>query len=397
MNLRKLDILITHANPKRSIMLKGVHGLGKTQWVKQLAKRLGLKFVIWHASHAADAGDITGLPKQIKETVVWYDKDGVEHKEVYDVTAMCPPKWMIHHEPVLLLLDEFNRGMGVALNALMQLTCEQAYDEVQLPEGSRVIACVNPDSDNTYDVGKLDPAQLSRFDVYEFTPTPEEWVEWARGNGIHEMVIDFIMAHPRYLDPYANEDLVHSVSGNDMEKLPDRRAWAEAVSVFMTNGDKDHLFEDAEGIDLLHEAIAGMVGLGAADEFMAFYANAKNALNPRAIIKLKHIPDEIHARIAEAMQTDITVGLGFIKSCAMFIEDNVNEVFKKTEDAKIWCNNLYDLIDKLPTECRVSAGIDILYSAVEQKKQWAKAIFMLKPEFKELVRSVKMVNTSITH
>ena len=150
MNLRKLDILITHANPKRSIMLKGVHGLGKTQWVKQLAKRLGLKFVIWHASHAADAGDITGLPKQIKETVIWYDKDGVEHKEVYDVTAMCPPKWMIHHEPVLLLLDEFNRGMGVALNALMQLTCEQAYDEVQLPEGSRVIACVNPDSDNTH-------------------------------------------------------------------------------------------------------------------------------------------------------------------------------------------------------------------------------------------------------
>jgi MoxR-like ATPase len=77
MNLRKLDILITHANPKRSIMLKGVHGLGKTQWVKQLAKRLGLKFVIWHASHAADAGDITGLPKQIKETVIWVDKDGV--------------------------------------------------------------------------------------------------------------------------------------------------------------------------------------------------------------------------------------------------------------------------------------------------------------------------------
>ena len=81
----------------------------------------------------------------------------------------------------------------------------------------------------------------------------------------------------------------------------------------------------------------------------------------------------------------------------MFIEDNVNEVFKKTDEAKVWCNNLYDLIDKLPTECRVSAGIDILYSAVEQKKQWAKAIFMLKPEFKELVRSVKMVNTSIAH
>ena len=97
------------------------------------------------------------------------------------------------------------------------------------------------------------------------------------------------------------------------------------------------------------------------------------------------------------MQKDITVGLGFVKSCAMFIEDNVNEVFKKTDKAKIWCNNLYQIIDKLPPECRVAAGIDILYSAVEQKKQWAKAVIQLKSEFRELIRSVKMVNASITH
>ena len=171
MNLKRLNQLITYTNPKRSIMLKGVHGLGKTQWVKALARKLGLKFVIWHASHAADAGDITGLPKQIKETVIWYDPDGTEHKETYDVTVMCPPKWMISHEPVLLLLDEFNRAMDIVLNALMQLTCEQQYDEVTLPEGSRIIACINPNNKGGYDVAKLDPAQLSRFDFYDFKPT----------------------------------------------------------------------------------------------------------------------------------------------------------------------------------------------------------------------------------
>ena len=125
MNLKRINQLIKYTNPKRSIMLKGVHGLGKTQWVKNLAKSLGLKCVIWHASHAADPGDVTGLPKQVKETVIWYDPDGTEHKETYDVTIMCPPKWMISHEPVLLLLDEFNRAMDIVLNALMQLTCEQ--------------------------------------------------------------------------------------------------------------------------------------------------------------------------------------------------------------------------------------------------------------------------------
>ena len=58
-------------------------------------------------------------------------------------------------------------------------------------------------------------------------------------------------------------------------------------------------------------------------------------------------------------------------------------------------NNLYDLIDKLPPESRVAAGIDILYAAVEQKKQWAKAVLTLKPEFKDLIRSVKLVKTTI--
>lgn len=396
MNLHRLNTLLKYTNPKRSIMLRGVHGLGKTQWVKQLAKELGLKFVIWHVSHAADPGDITGLPKQIKETVRWIDKDGIEHVETHDVTIMCPPKWMIHHEPVLLLLDEFNRGMNVTLNALMQLTCEQTYDEVTLPEGSRVIACVNPDSDNSYDVIHLDPAQLSRFDIYDFKPTPEEWVDWARGNAIHPLVIDFIVAYPRYLDPYTNEELAHTVTGNDCVKLPDRRSWAEAVSEFLINGDKDNIFDSPDGLDFMHEGVAGMVGQGAADVFMTFVANQKHSLNPRLVIQLKTIPDIVYEQIAQMMEDDITAGLGFVKSCSMFIEDNVNDVFKKTEDAKIWCDNLYNIIDKLPAECKVAAGIDILFSAVEQKKNWAKAIFLLKPEFKELVRSIKHAQNALS-
>ena len=395
MNLKRLNQLITYTNPKRSIMLKGVHGLGKTQWVKALARKLGLKFVIWHASHAADAGDITGLPKQIKETVIWYDPDGIEHKETYDVTVMCPPKWMISHEPVLLLLDEFNRAMDIVLNALMQLTCEQQYDEVTLPEGSRIIACVNPNNKGGYDVAKLDPAQLSRFDVYDFTPTVEEWVDWARGNEIHPLVIDFITAYPRYLDPYTNEDLVHAASAQDCARLPDRRSWAEAVSEFLIRGEKDKLWDTPDGMILMHEGVAGMVGYGAADMFMSFVSNAKDMLNPRLVINMKELPQSIHDKLEEMVKKDITAGLGFIKSCTMFIEDNVNEVFKKTEDAKIWCNNLYNLIDKLPPESRVAAGIDILYAAVEQKKQWAKAVLTLHPDFKELIRSVKLVQTTV--
>ena len=63
MNISQLTKAIKYLPTRKSILLKGTHGIGKTEWVSSMAEKLGLKLVIWHASHAADAGDITGLPR----------------------------------------------------------------------------------------------------------------------------------------------------------------------------------------------------------------------------------------------------------------------------------------------------------------------------------------------
>lgn len=393
MNIKTLNIILKYANPKRSVMLKGWHGIGKTEWVEHLAAEWGLKLVIWHASHAADAGDITGLPKSIKEKIVWYttDENGqrIKHEEEHEVTVMCPPRWMLQKEPVLLLLDEINRGLSMAMNALMQLTNSQEYDDIKLPEGSRIFSCINPDEDGSYDVSRLDAAQISRFDVYDFTPTVEEWIEWARTHGVHKSIIDFIVAHPRYLDPYTNDDLVHSVNGKDCAKLPDRRAWTTAVSVFVTNGERDHLFETPQGLTIMVQGIAGMVGNGAADLYVNFYANSKNALNPVKIITAKELDDSTLTKIKEVFSNDVTAGLGFIKSCTMYLEDNLSELLNKTNNGKLWSENLYEIINCLTPDCKVTAVSDVIYAAVTERKAWAKGVITLKPEFKELIREAR--------
>lgn len=389
MNIKTLDIILDLANPKRAVLLKGCHGIGKTDWVSQLAAKWNLKLVIWHASHAADPGDITGFPKVIKEILRWTDEAGEVHEEEHEVMAMCPPKWMVQKEPVLLLLDEINRGLNVTMNALMQLTNSQSYDDIKLPEGSRIFACVNPAEDGNYIVNSMDAAQLSRFDIYDFTPSWEEWVEWAQENNIHKSIIDFITCHPRFLDPNTNEELIHSVTGKDCVKLPDRRAWATAVSVFVTNGERNNLWNTPEGINILLQGVAGMVGDGAAEAYVDFFIRSKKMINPIKFLNKETLSETVLNEINKIMAEDITVGISFIKSCTMYLESNLTELIVKTELAKRWVNNLYNVINQLLPDVKVTVVSDVIYNAVTEHKAWAKAVLTIKPEFKDMIREAR--------
>ena len=99
MKFSQIAKLLDVVDPKLSIMLQGTHGIGKTEFVKDWAKKKGLKLVVWHASHAADAGDITGLPYLFEWTTE--DENGV--KQVERTTKFAPPAWMINNEPVCRL------------------------------------------------------------------------------------------------------------------------------------------------------------------------------------------------------------------------------------------------------------------------------------------------------
>lgn len=381
MNIAQLKRAIKYLPTDMSIMLRGKHGIGKTEWVKQLAKELGLNLVIWHASHAADAGDLTGLPYKAKIKLV-NTETGEEYEQ--EVTRFAPPEWMLQDRPSLVLLDEINRGMSIAMNAIMQFTNDGTYDNVKLPAGSRIIACINPDQDNTYDVTSLDPAQLSRFSMYDFNPTEDEWIDYMVEKYGVNIVTMFITKNKQYLDPDGNAELAQTVQARDGEMLPDRRKWEKVWRTIKNGIDDNNVWNTPDGFELLGDILHGMVGVGAATAFIDFWKNNKEMLDPEEVMTKKW-KDEYGVKINNLAMSDQPSAIAFVKNCALWCKQHEDEVIAMNAD------NFLHVVNSLTKDAKVAVCTSVVYSAIEQGASWAKKICKLSPELKETVRKAKTV------
>lgn len=377
MNISQLTKAIKYLPTRKSILLKGTHGIGKTEWVSGMAEKLGLKLVIWHASHAADAGDITGLPFRITET-------DAETGKTYEVTRFAKPQWMIQNKPVLLLLDEINRGLSIALNAIMQLTNNGTYDDISLPEGSRIFACINPEEDGKYDVGTMDAAQLDRFAIYEFKPTVEEWLEWAVGKGLDFRVTGYIQSHPTNLDPYTNQELVKSVQGTDCGVLPSRRCW-EQVSDTIKNGDKERAWEGTEGTKLLTEIVAGLVGNGAALDFISYFKAQGNALSPKMLMEADKIDATLKTKLQKLCKSDFPGAIKLVGGCTLWMKEHEKDI--PGELGARMAHNFYDVLESLTKDAQISAVKDCVIDAVKKQEAWAIGISKHESRLKALYKT----------
>ena len=112
--------------PETACLLIGQPGIGKTEFVFDLAQTLGLELVKLRCAEAGETGDLSGLLREV---------NGVHSHTI--------PDWLSHDRPVLLFLDEINRAKKDTINAIMQLcTKEQEFLGHRLAPGSRVICAV---------------------------------------------------------------------------------------------------------------------------------------------------------------------------------------------------------------------------------------------------------------
>ena len=106
----------------------------------------------------------------------------------------------------------------------MDLTLNRKLAGKALPEGSHVISAVNEGEE--YQLTDLDPALVSRFNIYEFKPTVEEWLNWAAGQKLDERVVNFIQDNPTWLDGDTKEY-------KGLDKSADRRAWKHVSDILL--------------------------------------------------------------------------------------------------------------------------------------------------------------------
>ena len=254
-NTKELKTMLESTPPDHNIMLSGRHGIGKSRIITGHFEAKGQKVVTLFLGQMSDPGDLIGLP----------DKDAATGKTVF-----MPPYWFpTDGQPVVLFLDELNRARPEILQTIMDLALNRKLAGRSLPEGSRIISAVNDGEE--YQLTDLDPALVSRFNIYNFKPTVGEWLLWASQSGIDKRVADFIENNNRMLDG----DGTITDSSSSLEKTPDRRGW-ERVSDILKN--------TPTLTGTTKKVVAGIVGAKAAAEFFESF-NQGSVINAESILR----------------------------------------------------------------------------------------------------------------
>jgi MoxR-like ATPase len=240
---------------KRTILVQGHMGTGKSSMLNSLAQELPKHIPCYLDCTTKDLGDIT-VPNLAKLD------DGTGY-----VTYLTNEELGAHHDvPVILMIDEYGKANPAVKNALLRLMLERKIGSYTLHPDSIVFATTNLGAEG---VGDLLPAHArNRITVVTSRkPTAEEWIEWGINNNIHPIVLGWVRENPQVMqsfedvrDPDENPHIFHP-------QVP-RAAFVTPRSLEATS---DWLHEQASFDDqTLTSLLMGTIGDRGALDLMAF-------------------------------------------------------------------------------------------------------------------------------
>jgi MoxR-like ATPase len=166
---------------RRPVLLEGPTGIGKSELVGQVARKLGIAHTVLDLS-LLEPPDLVGLP------VI---EDGR--------TRYALPHFLPREGAGILMLEELNRAERYIQQPALQLLTARTLHEYALPEGWACFAAINPESGD-YQVTPLDTALRARFLQVPVRPDRAAWLAWAGAHGVHPAVVELVRAHERIFD-----------------------------------------------------------------------------------------------------------------------------------------------------------------------------------------------------
>lgn len=164
-----------------NVILSGKHGTGKTARVIETFNNKKLNWLYFSAATMDPWIDFIGVPRETQ-------KDGLKYLE------LVKPRAFATDEVEAIFFDEFNRAPKKVKNAVMELIQFKSINGVPYKNLKMIWAAVNPfDDSGTYDVEKIDPAQLDRFHIQFQVPyqCDLEYFENKFGNYIAQSAISW--------------------------------------------------------------------------------------------------------------------------------------------------------------------------------------------------------------
>jgi len=293
----------------KPVLLRGRHGVGKSEVVYQIASDIDLPVVERRASQMTE-GDLIGLPKT----------DG-------DVTSFCPPDWFQEacDKAVVLFFDEVDRAVTEVRQGLFELTDSRKLFGKRIHPGTVILAAVNGgEHGSQYQVGEMDPAELDRWTVFDVEPSVEDWLDWGKDN-VDGLVWDFINQNRTHLE--------HSEDYEPNKVYPSRRSWKRLNDCLLNAGMlADPRDNTSAGIYHLASAFVGMEAAIAFNDF---------AQNYERQVTLEMILDD--------GQVSKTADFGINEHCALIEKMEASDTFKDELDAN-QIQNLANYFVTLPSE-----------------------------------------------
>ena len=318
-NTKELYRVLEATPDSQNVMLVGKHGIGKSQILSHFYGQKGMRVIALFLGQMSDPGDLIGLPR-LNETT--------------GRTEFMPPYWFpTTDEPIVLFLDELNRARPEVLQTIMDLALNRRLAGRDLPAGSRLISAVNDGEE--YQLTDLDPALVSRFNIYNFRPTADEWLLWAKSSEVDDRVIQFITDNNTWLD---SEGGTRIQLDTGLEKSPDRRAWVKVSDIIKT---KDQLTTADAKI------IAGVVGVKAAQLFMAS-VNGKQTVTAKQVLESF---DTVKDKLAKYKVHELVVVNG-----ALMRHMEAELPSASTRKKNLWAKNFVAYVTMLSQDHREALG-----------------------------------------
>ena len=225
------------------VLIRGRHGVGKSEVVYMIAEQRGRPVVERRASQMTE-GDLLGLP------------DTTDLSDGRKATTWNAPDWLVAActEPVVLFLDEVDRATLEVRQGLFELTDSRKINGWHLHPETLILAAVNGGEHSAqYQVGEMDPAELDRWTVFDVEPSVEDWLNWATGR-IDPVLWDFVNHNRKHLE--------HSANFEPNKVYPSRRSWLRLqntvrnLNLFTKDGNRDLLMNLATAFVGFEAAVA---------------------------------------------------------------------------------------------------------------------------------------------
>ena len=206
LGLDQIAAAIKNGGNKRTMLVQGHMGTGKSSLLKMLADDLPTHTPCYFDCTTKDLGDIT-IPKlsTIKDT---------ENSDY--VSYVTNEELGVHlDKPIILDIDEYGKANPAVKNAMLRLMLERKIGSYELHPDSLVFATSNLGAEGVGDL--LPPHARNRITVVTMRkPTNMEWIEWGINNEIDHTLLGWCKDNPQLFasftgvsDPDENPYIYH--------------------------------------------------------------------------------------------------------------------------------------------------------------------------------------------